>query len=93
MIRDHIISETRTFVVENFLYARPDYALGVDDSLLQAGIMDSMGVIELVEFVQTAFGVEVKDNDITEANLGSLSAIASYVSSRLPSNVRDQHAA
>ena len=40
---------------------------------------DSIGVIELVEFLQREFGCAIAEDEITEANLGSLSAIARFV--------------
>jgi acyl carrier protein len=76
------LARVRTFVVQNFLYANPEAPLGDSDQLLESGIVDSMGVVELMEFIQGEFGVTIPDDDITEANLGSLEAIANYVSSR-----------
>ena len=67
------------FVRENFLYARPDFPLGPDARLLEHGIIDSMGVVEIVEFLQSQFGVVVRDDEITEDNLGTIAAIARYV--------------
>ena len=77
-----IVSKVRDFVTENFLYARPDFVLGDSDKLLGSGIVDSMGVMEIVVFLEEQFGIAVDDADITEENLGSLQAIAEYVGSR-----------
>jgi acyl carrier protein len=49
---------------------------------LDRGIIDSMGVVELVQFLETEFRVEIRDDDITEDNLGSLAAIASFVAAK-----------
>lgn len=76
------LAQVREFVTENFLYARPDFDLGDNDALLGSGIVDSMGVMEIVAFLEERFGIEVQDVDITEENLGSLQAIASYVAAR-----------
>lgn len=73
------IKTTRAFVYENYLYARPDHPLGPDDPLIGHGVIDSMGVIELVEFLRETFDIEVQDEDITEENFGTLSSIAKYV--------------
>lgn len=77
--RDEILSRLRDFVDDNFLYMRPDFELQDDTSLLRQGILDSMGVMEMVEFVSSEFGVVVADADITEANIGTLASIADYV--------------
>ena len=72
----------RAFIYENYLYARPDYQLGPNDSMLGHGVIDSMGVLELVDFLRETFGIEVLDEDITEENFGTLSAITKYVHRR-----------
>ena len=79
-----ILARTRAYVQETFLYTRPDFALGDDDRLLQRGVIDSMGVMELLAFLRTEFGVVVADEDITESNLGTLADIARYVTQHQP---------
>jgi len=74
-----IVERTRAWVRENFLYMRPDWKFGDDDPLLGSGVIDSIGVIELVEFLQSAFGFKVADDEIVEQNLGSLNAIGRFV--------------
>lgn len=80
-----VIEKVRAFITESFLYARPDFELANDDALLGSGIVDSMGVMEIVAFIEDEFGLEVDDADITEENLGTVSAIASYVGARTES--------
>jgi acyl carrier protein len=79
-----IVRETRAYVVENFLYMRPDFIPADDDSLLAQGIIDSLGVMELVQFLEQEFGVKVDEDEITEDHIGTLAAISRYVSSKLP---------
>ncbi len=74
-----IVDRTRTWVRENFLYMRPDWKFGDDDPLLGSGVIDSIGVIELVEFLQSAFAFKIADDEIVEQNLGSLNAIGRFV--------------
>lgn len=73
-----VMSKVRGYIEENFLYMRPDVELGDDDSLLGTGIVDSMGVMEIIAFLEDEFGVIVEDEEITEENLGTLSAIGRY---------------
>ena len=82
MTRAEIVSRLRTFVTDNFLYMRPDLELDNDDSLMGKGIVDSMGVAEMIYFLEEEFGVVVADDEITEENLGSVNAITAYVSAR-----------
>ena len=77
-IRDRV----RSFLQENFFYMRPDFELSDEDRLLERGVVDSMGVAEMVTFIQDEFGIQVSDEDITEANLGSLRSIGRFVSQK-----------
>lgn len=79
MTPSEVIAKVRGYITENFLYMRPDFSIGDDDSLLGKGIIDSMGVIEVITFIQQEFSITIDDDDITEENLGTLSAIARYV--------------
>ncbi len=74
-----IAERTRAYVRDNFLYMRPDWPLPDDAPLLGGGVIDSIGVIELVEFLQREFACVIVEDEITEANLGSLGAIARFV--------------
>lgn len=82
MTKTDIISQLRGFIEETFLYMRPDFELGEDDSLMGKGIVDSMGVMEVIAFIDEELGVTVADADVTEQNLGTLNAIANYVITR-----------
>ena len=82
MSTDGILTELRTFVRENFLYMRSDLAFGDEDSLLARGIIDSLGVMELVGFVEERFGLAVSPDDITAEHFGTLGSVARYVASR-----------
>jgi len=77
-----VIERTRCYVLENFLYARPDVRLSDDEHLFERGIVDSMGALELMQFLQDEFGVEVADSEMTEQNFRSLRTIASFVLSK-----------
>jgi acyl carrier protein len=74
-----VVNETRAYIAENFLYARPDYIVAEDEHLLEKGVVDSMGMVELITFLQDRFGVEPADDEITEENFASLRRIARFV--------------
>ena len=76
---ERVLADLRSFVEDNFLYLRPDLELKDTDELLELGIIDSLGFVELVEEVQNQYGIAVADVDITEANFGSIAAMANYV--------------
>ena len=74
-----IVDRTRAYVRENLLYMRPGWKLADEDPLLGNGVIDSIGVIELVEFLQSTFDLAIDEEEITEQNLGSLAAIGRFV--------------
>jgi acyl carrier protein len=82
MSTTEILRRIREFVTESFLYMRPDFQLGDSDPLLGNGVIDSMGVMELTEFLAAEFQIEVGDAEITERNLGTLQSITRYVDSK-----------
>jgi acyl carrier protein len=74
-----IIHDTRAYITENFLYARPDYVVGEDEHLMEKRVVDSMGMVELITFLQDRFGIEPADDEITEENFATLRRIAGFV--------------
>ncbi|MGG5817690.1 acyl carrier protein [Falsiroseomonas sp. HW251] len=76
-IRDTI----RQQLEDNLLYGKGD--LTDDASLLEAGLIDSTGVLELVAFLESRFGIKVEDTDIVPANFDSVAGLVAYVQSRL----------
>lgn len=81
----------RRFIGENFMFQEEIDSLPEDASFLDAGIIDSTGVLELVCFLENTFGLEVADEEMLPENLDSVRAITAYVKRKL--NVRPQLAA
>ena len=75
----------RRFISENFLFRDDGDAITHDQSLLDAGIIDSTGVLELVCFLETTFGIEVQDDEMLPENLDSIRSISNYVGRKLES--------
>lgn len=68
----------RKFVVENYLFGR-EGAFSDDDSLLEKGIIDSTGVLELVAFIEENYNVHVEDNELLPENLDSINKLARFL--------------
>ena len=77
-----IDGKVRTYIRENFLFGS-DEQLGDQDSLLDRGIIDSTGAMELVTFLESEFSVEVSDRDLVPENLDSIAAITAFVNRKL----------
>lgn len=83
MTQAEIREKVWAYIVENFLYMRPNLQVDPDDSLLRKGVFDSLGVMEVIGFIEETFGIAVEQEEVTEANFGTLNTIAAYVASKL----------
>lgn len=70
--------EIRDFVVTNFLFGKGD-DLRDEESLLENGVIDSTGVLELVSYLQERFDMRIEDDEIVPANLDSISNLVDFV--------------
>jgi acyl carrier protein len=71
--------EIRKFIIENFLFSKSDAALSDSQSLIESGILDSTGVIELIMFVEETFRIEVAEEDMIPDNFDSIDRIVEFV--------------
>jgi acyl carrier protein len=71
-------SRIRKFVLQTFPLAR---RRNVTDSadLLESGVIDSLGILDLVTFLQQEFAVSVDDDDLTPENFKSIECMAQFV--------------
>ena len=68
----------RQFIIENFYISTPEEV--ADDTLLvTAGLVDSTGMLEIVTFLETEFGIRIADHETTPENLESIARIAAFV--------------
>ena len=73
----------REFVVEHFLFG-DDNGLADDASLLELGVVDSTGVLELVTHIETTFGFKVADEELIPGNLDTIQSLSDFVSRKIP---------
>ena len=81
-----ISAAVRDYIRQNFLFGADD-KLADDASLLDAGIVDSTGAMELVSFLEEKFGVQVNDQDLVPENLDSIAAITRFVTQKLSQGI------
>lgn len=72
----------RTFIVENFLFGQ-DEGLKDDSSFLDEGIIDSTGILELVNFLEEEFSVTVDDEELIPENLDSINNVVGYLEKKI----------
>jgi acyl carrier protein len=76
-----IRQQVRSFVTTNFYVPDPS-ALADEASLLDQGIIDSTGVLEVISFLEDTFGLTVDDTEMVPENLDSIERISSFVAKK-----------
>lgn len=72
-------SELVDFIVTNYLFGDTSRAPQDDESLVEGGIIDSTGLMELIEFLEAEFGIQVDDDDTVPSNLDSVANLTRFV--------------
>jgi len=72
----------RSFILENFPMARKQSSFGDDTSLLKSGIIDSMGVQDLLIFLEEVFKITIYDEDLQPGNFETIAATVAFVQSK-----------
>jgi acyl carrier protein len=75
----HVESEVRGYLLENHLFTSDGAQLPNDASLLEKGIIDSTGILEVIMFLESKFGVTVKDSEMLPENFDSVNNIVRFV--------------
>ena len=76
-------TKIRTFIFENFLFDLEEDALQNDTSFLDQGIIDSTGVLELVDWLEAEFQMMVADDELIPDNLDSVNQISAYIARKI----------
>ncbi|TYT23608.1 acyl carrier protein [Luteimonas viscosa] len=77
---DDIESRIRSFIHEQFPVPE---RLPAGESLLESGIIDSIGVLTLVTWLEQEFGFLVEDDEVLPENLDSVASLVAYVGTKL----------
>jgi acyl carrier protein len=75
-------TQIRSFIFENFLFDADESSLGNDDSFLEQGVIDSTGVLELVNWLEETFSMKVQDEELVPENLDSVNKLASFIAQK-----------
>ena len=74
--------QIRNFILENFILENPEDLVD-DESMLEKGIIDSTGVLELVGFIESTYQIKVEDEELIPENLDSVKNIVGYLERKL----------
>lgn len=72
----------RNYILENYLFTDDQSTLQNDESFLNKGIIDSTGILEVISFLESEFGVKVEDREMIPENLDSVNNLVKYVNAK-----------
>jgi acyl carrier protein len=78
-------ARARRFVVENFYAADPS-EISDDTSLITSGLVDSTGMLEVIAFLESEYGIKIEDREMVPANLETINRIAAFVARKKQPN-------
>jgi len=73
-----IKNKIRSFIVDNYLFG-DDEGLEESTSFLDEGIVDSTGILELIEFISEEFSIVVEDEELIPENLDSINNVTAFI--------------
>lgn len=76
-MHQHTLNRLLDFICKNFSVERED--IDLDKSLVDEGIIDSFGLIEIASYLETEFSVSVKQDNMTRENFGSANRIVNFI--------------
>jgi acyl carrier protein len=71
-------SEIRKFIVDRFLFGDGN-ELESEASLLETGIIDSTGILELIDHLEEHYGIKVNDDELVPENLDTIASICAFL--------------
>jgi acyl carrier protein len=80
---DEVRQKLRHFILENYLFTDDETALKDEDSFLEGGVLDSMGILELIEYLDEGFGIKVEGDELVPDNLDSINSLIKFISTKI----------
>jgi acyl carrier protein len=77
-----IADEVRSFIVRELNWKGAPNELTNDYPLLDRQVLDSVGIFQLVSFVESEYGVEIGDEELVPENFGTIESIARLIGSK-----------
>jgi acyl carrier protein len=75
----NVRQEIKQFIAENFLFTGDINKINDDASFMDEGIIDSMGIMELIVFIEETYKINVKDDEIEPDNLDSVNNLYNFI--------------
>ena len=74
-----IVTQIKQYITQNLLFNGNEYPYDDNASFIREGIIDSMGIMELVTFVSSAFHIQVEPMEMTPDNFDSVNKLVDFI--------------
>lgn len=78
-----ISQKVRNFLFEHYLFGYNENTFCNDFSFLDYGVLDSLGILELITFIENEFGITVSDAEILPENMDSVDCVSRFVMKKM----------
>jgi acyl carrier protein len=79
LTEDGVRTAVRDFILANFLFTDDPAALDDDESFQQERLIDSMGMIQVIQFLESEYQVRVQDHEMVPEQLDSVNRIVRLI--------------
>ncbi|GFE58368.1 acyl carrier protein [Geobacter sp. AOG1] len=73
----------REFIFNELVRGKVQVVFGLSENLLEANIIDSLGIMKLVPFLEHTFSIKINDDEIIPDNFETIEAISSFVQQKI----------
>ena len=80
---EDIAAAVRKFIVEELMFEKDESILKLDDELLDGGVVDSMGILQLVVFLEKEYHISIPNEELLPNDFQDIQAITRLVSNKL----------
>jgi acyl carrier protein len=77
-----VAEDVEKFIVEEIALGSGVDSVGHDDDLLAQDVIDSLGIVELVAFLESRYGIKVGDDDLLPENFQSVNSVVAFVAAK-----------
>lgn len=74
--------EIKSYIVQELLGGKKGSELSTDEDILSTGIIDSMGAMQLINFIENKFEVKIPPEDMVIENFITIDAMENYIENR-----------
>jgi len=81
-VAEQLVEELRHFITSDILFGRDDLVIGDDAPLFDEGLVDSVGLMRLVAYLEEHYRLAIGDEELMPENFGTIARLAAFVAQK-----------